>query len=275
MPTAPPYCSCWAACASSCTCCCAAVGVMRRKSCGSSPTYTFGESTCVSGAGAQPLHLQSEGPTGSRVSSPSALNHQAAPRQGALSLSTHENAPRAHAPATDSRFSCSKWLLDSLSGRVQVSHALCLRVRDWLSLQLLGQARPVSCKALVKPSSEMTSEAWISGCTENAQQPRRYHEAPNTSPFCLLPNPLSAWLPGLTEMGLGTRRVVDCAETPWVPRSQSSRKRQRLMQELAATRGSGPGRGFACRDEQSKTPPGVRHPDSLHSALSQAGWFKV
>lgn len=43
-PTAPPYCSCRAACASSCTCCCAAVGVIRRKSCGSSPTYTFGES---------------------------------------------------------------------------------------------------------------------------------------------------------------------------------------------------------------------------------------
>lgn len=37
----PPYCSCWAAWASSWICCCCWVGVIRRKSWGSSPTYTW------------------------------------------------------------------------------------------------------------------------------------------------------------------------------------------------------------------------------------------
>lgn len=38
--TEPPYCSCRAVWASSWTCCCCWVGVIRKKSCGSSPMYT-------------------------------------------------------------------------------------------------------------------------------------------------------------------------------------------------------------------------------------------
>lgn len=41
VPIGPPYCSCWAAWASSWICCCCWVGVIRRKSWGSSPTYTL------------------------------------------------------------------------------------------------------------------------------------------------------------------------------------------------------------------------------------------
>lgn len=44
----PPYCSCLAACASSWTCCCCWVGVIRRKSCGSSPIYTWKQKTGLS-----------------------------------------------------------------------------------------------------------------------------------------------------------------------------------------------------------------------------------
>lgn len=41
VPSEPPYCSCLAAWASSWTCCCCCVGVIRRKSWGSSPMYTW------------------------------------------------------------------------------------------------------------------------------------------------------------------------------------------------------------------------------------------
>lgn len=41
VPSEPPYWSCLAACASKWTCCCCCVGVIRRKSWGSSPIYTW------------------------------------------------------------------------------------------------------------------------------------------------------------------------------------------------------------------------------------------
>lgn len=49
VPSAPPYCSCCAACASSWICCCCCVGVMRRKSWGSSPMYTCRTAASVRG----------------------------------------------------------------------------------------------------------------------------------------------------------------------------------------------------------------------------------
>ena len=72
VPSAPPYCSCCAACASSWICCCCCVGVMRRKSWGSSPMYTCRTAASVRGhppqAGPLPAPrspgLQPAGPLG-------------------------------------------------------------------------------------------------------------------------------------------------------------------------------------------------------------------
>lgn len=103
----------------------------------------------------------------------------------------------------------------------------------------------------MKASSETKSEAWISTCVQthssNQQWPKRPHKAPNTSPFGLLLIPLSTRLPCLGETGPGMRQTVDCTEAPRVPRSLSSRKRQRP-----------PRTGLPLQRQQSEAPRGIR-----------------
>lgn len=139
VPSAPPYCSCCAACASSWICCCCCVGVMRRKSWGSSPMYTCRSAASVQGLPPGPASLPA--PPGARA--PACRPPRAC-------------APRSRVPSTR----CS----------VEAQACPCLKAGLTPSLGLQAALRPQTCLSTCWRSQPQTRTT-----ASTASPPRAVH----------------------------------------------------------------------------------------------------